>query len=95
MSLHEGMAWIRILDAPGYERAARAERSPHYKVQDGRNCTAVCTKKNGLIMPRAIGTHCRTIGAKVSSGPVKVVLALVTEPRAKREARSVLCHTCQ
>ena len=28
-------AWIRVLDAPGcYERAAWAERRPHYKAQD-------------------------------------------------------------
>ena len=27
--------------------------------------------------------------------PAKQALVLVTEPRAKREARSVLCHTLQ
>ena len=27
--------------------------------------------------------------------PAKQALALATKPRAKREARSVLCHTCQ
>ena len=41
----------------------------------------------------------RTIGAKaprVSRGWLaEQALALATEPRAKREARSVLCHTCQ
>ena len=27
--------------------------------------------------------------------PAEQALALATEPQAKREARSVLCHTCQ
>ena len=48
-------------------------------------------------MPRAIETHCQTIGVKaphVSIGLLKQVLALA-EPRAKQEARSVLCLTCQ
>ena len=32
---HYMRAWIRLLDVPGcYERAAQAERSQHYKVQD-------------------------------------------------------------
>ena len=32
---HYMRAWICVLDEPGcYERAARAERSPHYKAQD-------------------------------------------------------------
>ena len=57
-------------------------------------------------MPRTIvleqlETHFvdRTIGVKaphVSRGRLaKQALALATEPRAKREARSILCHTCQ
>ena len=45
-------------------------------------------------MPRAIETHCRMIGAKAPcisrDRPAKQALALATEPRAKREARSVL-----
>ena len=50
-------------------------------------------------MPRAIETRCRTIDRSESTArferPAKQALAVVTEPRAKREARSILCHTCQ
>ena len=53
-------------------------------------------------MPRAIATvrsvetHCRSNDRRESAAsferPAKQALALATEPRAKREARSV--HTC-
>ena len=52
-------------------------------------------------MPRAIATardalsNERRGSAARFEGPAKQALALVTEPRAKREARSVLYHTCQ
>ena len=92
-------AWIRVFDAPGcYERAARAERSQRLQGSGLVRTVGPCVQRRVALMPRAIETHCRTIGAKaprVSRGLVKQALALATEPRAKREARSVLCLTYQ
>ena len=89
------------MDAPGcYERAARAERKSALQGSGLVRTVGPCAQRRvALLMPRAIETHCRTIGAKalrVSKGLLaKQALALATEPRAKREVRSVLCHTCQ
>ena len=86
-------AWIRILDAPGcYERVAQAEKSLHYKAQ---NCRAVCTKKSGLNASghRDALSNDRRESAAHFERPAMQVLALATKPRAKREARSVCCHT--
>ena len=44
-------------------------------------------------MPRAIEMHDRHESAVGFERPAKQALALATEPRAKQEARSVLCHT--
>ena len=56
-------------------------------------------------MPQAIATardalsnewvNDRCESAACFERPTKQVLVLAIEPRAKREARSVLCHTCQ
>ena len=52
-------------------------------------------------MPRAIATARDTLSNDQREStayferPAKQVLALATEPRAKREVRSVLYHTCQ
>ena len=48
-------------------------------------------------MPRAIATaRDAFVDRNASRGRLaKQALALATEPRAKREARSVVCHTCQ
>ena len=48
------------------ERAARAEKSPHYKAQDWSELRTVgpCAQRKVALMPRAIETHCRMIGAK-------------------------------
>ena len=52
-------------------------------------------------MPRAIATardalsNDRCESTVRFEKPAKQVLALATEPRAKQEARSLLCHTCQ
>ena len=92
-------AWIRVLDVPGcYERAARAERSQRYKacrLRIGQNCRAVCTK-SGLNASghRHALSNDRCESAARFERPAKQALALATEPRAKREVRSVLCHTC-
>ena len=94
------------MDAPGcHELAARAERKSALQrlgqARIGQNCRAVCTKKSGL---NASGhsyseTHCLTNDLRESAArferTAKQALALATEPRAKREERSVLCHTCQ
>ena len=98
-------AWIRVLDAPGcYECTVRAERKSTLcttRLRIGQNCRAVCTKRMSL-MPWAI--HVATARDALSNDrrestacfekPTKQALALVTKPRVKREARSVLCHTC-
>ena len=92
-------AWIRVLNAPGcYERAARAERNSALQGSGLVRTVGPCARRRVALMPLAIETHCRTIGAKaprVPRGLLKQALALATEPRAKQEVRSVLCHTCQ
>ena len=94
-------AWIRVLDAPGcFERVAQAERKSALQSSGlVRTVGPYAQRRVALLMPWAIETHCRTIGVKaprVSRGLLaKQALLLATEPRAKREARSVLCHTCQ
>ena len=67
------------------------------KLRIGRNCRAVCTKKSGLNASghRDALSNDRCKSAARFERPAKQALALATEPRAKREARSVLCHTCQ
>ena len=86
-------AWIRVLDAPGcYERAA---------LQGSGLVRTVgpCAQRRVALMPRAIATarnalsNNRRESAECFERPAKQALALATEPRAKREARSV--HTCQ
>ena len=74
-------------------RRGRRE-SPHYKAQD---CSAVCTKKSGLNASghRDALSNDRHESAVHFGRPAEQALALATEPRAKREARSVLYHTCQ
>ena len=94
-------AWIRVLDAPGcYERAARAERKSALQGSGsriGQNCRAVCTKKSGLNASghRDALSNDRRESAAHFERPAEQALALATEPRAKREASSVLYHTCQ
>ena len=85
---HYMRAWIRILDARGCYAT---------KLWIGRNCRAVCTKKSGLNVSGhryALLNDPRKSAVRFER-PAKQALALATEPRAKREARSVLCHTCQ
>ena len=94
-------AWIRILDVPGcYERVARVERKSALQGSGLVRTVRPCAQRRvGLLMPWAIETHCRTIGAKaprISRGLLaKQALVLATEPLASLEARSVLCHTYQ
>ena len=94
-------AWIRVLDAPGcYERAARAERMSALQGSGLVRTIGACAQRRVALMPRAIATaFCRLNDRRESAArferPAKQALALATEPRAKREARSVLCHTYQ
>ena len=96
--------WIRVLDAPCcYERAAWAERKSALQGLRLVRTVGPCAQRRVALIPRAIAiqlkTHCRTIAGRESAArferPAKQALALATEPRAKREARSVIFHTCQ
>ena len=83
-------AWICVLDAPGcYEKVCTT------RLRIGQNCRAVCTKKSGLNASghRDALSNDRRESAARFERPAKQALALATEPRAKRETRSV--HTCQ
>ena len=91
---HYMRAWIRVLEAPGcYERAA---------LQGSGLVRTVgpCAQRRVALMPRAIATATDALSIERSARsaarlerPAKQALALATEPRAKRETRSV--HTCQ
>ena len=95
-------AWIRILDVPGcYERAVRAERKSALQGSGLVRTLGAGAQRRVALMPRAIDTardallnHRRESDTRFER-PAKQALALATEPRAKRKARSVLCHTCQ
>ena len=100
-------AWIHVLEAPGcYERAAWAERKSALQGSGLVRTVGPCAQRRVALMPRAIATardaFCRSNDGHESAACferphrlAKQALALATEPRAKREARSVLCHTCQ
>ena len=92
------MSWMR----QGAVNALRGRReSPHYKARDWLTVKTVgpCAQRRVALMPRAIATardalsNDRRESAAHFERPAKQALALATEPRAKREARSV--HTCQ
>ena len=77
-------------------RGAGGEKVRTTKLRIGQNCRAVSTKKSGL---SALGhgdalSNDRCESTACLERPAKQALALATEPRAKREARSVLCRTC-
>ena len=95
-------AWTHVLDAPScYECAARAERKSALQGSGLVRTVGPCAQRRVALMPRAIATARDALSndwhesATRFKRPAKQVLALATEPRAKREARSVLCHTCQ
>ena len=74
------------MDAPGcYERAAL--QGPGLVRTVGP-----CAQRRVALMPRAIATARDALSIARFERPAKQALALATEPRAKREARSV--HTC-
>ena len=78
--------------------ARRRRREVHTtRLRIGQNCRAVCTKKSGLNASghRDALSNDRRENAVRFERPAKQALALATEPRAKREARSVLSRTYQ
>ena len=90
------------MDASGcYERAVRAERKSALQGSGLVTTVGPCAQRRVDLMPRAIATARDTLSndwrfhAARFKRPAKQALALDTEPRAKREARSILCHTCQ
>ena len=95
-------AWIRVLDAPDcYERVARAERKSALQGSGLVRTLGAGAQRRVALMPRAIATardvlsnHRRKSDLRFER-PAKQALVLATKPRAKREARSILCHTCQ
>ena len=100
MSLHEGMD-TRV-GAPGYyERAAWAERKSTLQGSELVRTVGPCAQRRVALLPWAIAiatdalSNDRRESATRFERPAKQALALATKPRAKREARSVLCHTCQ
>ena len=93
------------MEAPGcYERAAREERKSALQGSGLVRTVGPCAQRRVALMPWAIATardaFCRSNdrheSAACSRGRLaEQALVLATEPRVKREARSVLCHTCQ
>ena len=100
---HYMRAWIRVLDKPGcYERVVWVERESTLQGSGLVRTVGPCTQRRVALMPRAIATARDALSndwceSAVCFGawPAKQALALATEPRAKREARSVLYHTYQ
>ena len=92
---------MHVLDAPGcYERTARVDRKSALQgsglVRTVWPCA--CAQRRVALMPQAIElelSNDRHKSAMHFERPTEQVLALATEPRAKREVRTVLCHTCQ
>ena len=84
-----------------YERAAWAERKSTLQGSGLVRTIGPCAQRRVALMPWAIATardalsnHWRKSAVRFER-PGKQVLALATEPRAKREARSALYHTYQ
>ena len=81
---------------------ARAERKSALQGSGLVRTVGPCAQRRVALMPRAIATardaFCRSNdrqkAPRVSRGRL-AKQALALEPRAKREAKSVLCHTCQ
>ena len=90
---HYMWAWIHILDAPGcYERVVQAERKSALQGSGLVRTVRPCAQRRVALMPQAIAT---ARNALLNERAAKQALALATKPRAKREARSVLCHIYQ
>ena len=96
-------AWIlRVLGAPGrYKCVAQAERKSALQGSGLVRTVGPCAQRRVALMPWAIATARDTLSndwrksAACFERPAKQALVLAIKPRAKREARSVLCHICQ
>ena len=97
-------AWIRILDAPNcYKRAARAERKSALQGSGLIRTVGPCAQRRVALMPQAIARARDALSndqreresAARFERPAEQALALATEPGAKRDVRSILCHTYQ
>ena len=90
------------MDTPGcYERVAWAKRKSALRGSGLVRTLGPGAQKRVALMPRAIATardalsnHWYESDTRFERPP-KQALALATDPRAKQEARSVLCRTCQ
>ena len=85
------------MDAPGcYECATQAERKSALQGSGLVRTVGPCAQRR---VPRAIArdtlSNDRCESAVRFERSAKQALLLATEPRVKREARSVLCHTYQ
>ena len=90
------------MDKPAcYEHAARVERESALQGSVLVRTVGSCAQRRVALMPQAIATardalsndQCES--AARFERAAKQVQALATEPRVKREVRSVLCHTYQ
>ena len=68
----------------------RSATSAEARPTIGQNCSAVCTNEGGHIEMHS-GSNERRKAPRISRGLLSKPRA--TEPRAKRETRSVLCHS--
>ena len=88
------MSWMR----PVAMNARRGRRGSALQGSGWVRTVGPCAQSR---VPRAIATARDALlndwheSAARFERPVKQALALATKPRAKREARSVLYHTCQ
>ena len=90
---HYTRAWIRVMDAPGCYKQVALQGSGLVRT------VGPCAQRRVALMPQAIAiardalSNDRCESAVHFERPAKEALALATEPRTKREAKSV--HTCQ
>ena len=87
-------AWIRVLDAPGcYKRAAQAERKSALQGSGLVRTVGPCAQRrvalNAMELARDALSNDWHKSVAHFERPAEQVLALATEPRVKREARSV------
>ena len=79
---HYIRVWTRVLDVPGcYKRMAQAEGNSTLQGSGLVRTVGLCAQRVALM------SHTYIVEQQA--------LALATKPRAKLEARCVLCHTCQ
>ena len=91
------MSWMR----PVVMNAQRGRKKSALQGLELVRTVQPCGQRRVVLMPRAIAIARDTLSnnrhesAVRFERPAKQMLALAIEPRAKREVRSVLRHTCQ